>query len=273
MSKKHKQPRLFLPNNPLAPQLCPDLAEEIGLNESVLLLQWEFWMRTDGIERDGYLWLQRSVREIKQTFVFWGIGTIHRTIKSLESKGYLVSAESDDQTGQSAPLFRFDFDRLTQLKTIKVVFQDGTGGVPDCSKSVPTRNTSPYKKKEEEIKIPHAYKLQPIEVFSIDDVKDPTVFVDTGILELMVDLHPDLRFHDYFRKWWLSRKANGGIGRRPRKTAPLADYTADIEAFFQNCADRAGNGSNGHGTTSKGLPKVKITTPEEIARMLGPSKR
>lgn len=161
MTKKHKQPRLFLPNNPLAPQLCPELAQEIGLNESILLLQWEFWMRTDGIERDGYLWLQRSVREIKQTFVFWGIGTIHRTIKSLESKGYLVSAESDDQTGQSAPLFRFDFDRLTQLKTIRVVFQDGTGGVPDCSKSVPTRNTVLIDKEKKIIKKSHRDPVLP----------------------------------------------------------------------------------------------------------------
>lgn len=274
--KKHKQPRFFLPNNPLAPQLCPELAKEIGLNESILLLQWEFWMRLDAVERDGHFWLRRPVREIQQTFVFWGVGTVHRTIKSLVSKGYMAVGDYPQPTGNPTPWLRFNFDRLTLLKSIKVVFQDGTERVPDCSNPVPSGNTAPYREKEDKIKTPRAYKSQPIAEYAIAEVQDPSVFVDSGIMELMVDLHPDLPFRDYFRKWWLSRKSNGGIGRPRRKTAPLADYTADIEGFFQNCAEMAAtraNGSNGNGTTSKGLPKVKITTPEEIARMLGPSKR
>lgn len=121
-----KQPSIFVRNNPAAPQLCPELAKEIGLNESILLLQWEYWLRTDGQERDGHFWLRRTVREIQEAFPFWGIATIQRTLGSLSSEKcpLLVLGNYDEGPGRGAGWFRLNLEALQALKSIKV----------DCSK-------------------------------------------------------------------------------------------------------------------------------------------
>jgi hypothetical protein len=77
----------FEPNNSAAPRLWPDLAKEIGLNESILLLQLEYWIRistTD--EREGRRWTYQSTRDIQAFFPFWSVATIQRAIQSLVKK-------------------------------------------------------------------------------------------------------------------------------------------------------------------------------------------
>lgn len=123
--KKFQANRIFTLNNPLAPRISPELAKEIGLNESILLLQLEFWIVSEGVERDGFVWLRRTVRQIQDVFEFWGVATIERAIGSLLRKGYLVAAQFDPGSGKSARWLRFDFERLATLSSIGV----------DCSTS------------------------------------------------------------------------------------------------------------------------------------------
>lgn len=125
MKRKYQQNRIFTPNNPLSPRICPELAQEIGLNESILLLQYEFWMATEGEERQGFLWLRKTVREVRGVFKFWGVATIDRVIQSLLAKGYMVAGDFDEGPGKGGRWMRFDFERLSNLKSIKV----------DCSTS------------------------------------------------------------------------------------------------------------------------------------------
>lgn len=117
---KPKHPSLFIRNHPTAPQLCPELAKEIGLNESILLLQWEYWMRAEAEERDGELWLRKTEREVQQFFPFWGTGSIHRILQSLVSKGYMVAGSFDTGPGRGAQWLRFDWDKVRTLKSIRV---------------------------------------------------------------------------------------------------------------------------------------------------------
>ncbi len=77
---------LFVLNEPTAPRLAPQLAQEIGLNESILLLQIEFWIRISGKEVDGKQWVYESISDIQEVFPFWGRSTINRIIHSLEKK-------------------------------------------------------------------------------------------------------------------------------------------------------------------------------------------
>ena len=129
MNKKY-QARFFLPNNPLAPRIAPEVAKEIGLNESLVLLQLEYWITTDGEYReDGFWWLRKTVREIQQTFVFWGTGTVSRTLTSLATSGYIVYGDFDDGPGKGATWIRFNMERIATIKTIRLS-QDGTTVVP-----------------------------------------------------------------------------------------------------------------------------------------------
>lgn len=113
-------------------------------------------------------------------------------------------------------------------------------------------------KKERNIAIPRAYKDRIVSLtgplYSILDVKDPALLLDTGIMEMMISRHPSLPFGEYYQKWWRSRKVNGGIGKRPRKAAPLDDYATDIESYFQNCVEMAGANGNGHKKNSDDRP-------------------
>lgn len=117
---KTKHPSLFIRNHPTAPQLCPELAKEIGLNESILLLQWEYWMRSESEERDGFLWLRKTEREIHGFFPFWGTGSIHRILQSLVKKGFLVAGSYDTAPGRGAQWFRIEWQTIQTLKSLRV---------------------------------------------------------------------------------------------------------------------------------------------------------
>ena len=70
--------RIFTLNEPNAPRINPALAKEIGLNESLILLQIEFWISISNNEREGKRWTYQSVRDMQEkSFSFWKIGRAH----------------------------------------------------------------------------------------------------------------------------------------------------------------------------------------------------
>lgn len=89
-------PRIFTKNEPTVLRLFPALADEIGLNESLLLLQIDFLISIsteDGkpIIRDGRFWTRQSVRELrKKWFPFWSRQTVHRALRSLREKDLIA---------------------------------------------------------------------------------------------------------------------------------------------------------------------------------------
>lgn len=116
-----KQNRIFTQNNPLSPRICPELAKEIGLSESILLLQYEFWIATEGEERQGQLWIRKTIREIKQVFSFWGTSTINRLINSLVADGYMIADAFDEGERKNGRWLRFGFEKLATLSSIKII--------------------------------------------------------------------------------------------------------------------------------------------------------
>ncbi|KKL44690.1 hypothetical protein LCGC14_2363150, partial [marine sediment metagenome] len=93
-------PRIFTKNEPTVLRLFPALADEIGLNESLLLLQIDFLISIsseDGkpLIRDGRFWTRQSQRDLqKKYFPFWSHQTIGRALKSLVEKD-LIAATLD----------------------------------------------------------------------------------------------------------------------------------------------------------------------------------
>ena len=83
---KFDRNRIFVLNEPNAPRLNPALANEIGLNESIMLLQIEFWIAISGKEIDGEYWVYQSETELMNFFTFWSKSTISRVVRSLEKK-------------------------------------------------------------------------------------------------------------------------------------------------------------------------------------------
>jgi len=127
--------RIFTLNEPNAPRLNPALAVEIGLNESIMLLQLEFWIAISDNERDGQKWTYQSVRDIKEKwFPFWSPMTINRTIKSLESSGYIITTTKYNTLKYDKTRWiALNFDELSKLESISIKgygtrsYQNGTG--------------------------------------------------------------------------------------------------------------------------------------------------
>lgn len=128
--RKYAERRLFILNNPHAPRLCPELAVEIGLAESILLLQIEFWISISDNLRAGERWTWQSTRDIQHAFPFWGIGTINRTVHSLQSKHLIKVANFNSHKYDRTRWFALDLKGIEQLQSIRLaeeVFQNGTG--------------------------------------------------------------------------------------------------------------------------------------------------
>lgn len=119
-TKKFQQNRLLVINDPNSPRICPQLAVEIGLAESILFLQVEFWIATlQGKIIDGRKWVYKSLSEIKEVFAFWGTATISRTISSLEQQD-LISVRNDlnDRKGDKTQWFSLNPDGINSLKSV-----------------------------------------------------------------------------------------------------------------------------------------------------------
>lgn len=121
MIQSSRKQSIFIRNNPAAPQLCPELAREIGLVESVLLLQLEFWIRIACIERDGYRWHCKSERDIQQYFLFWSPSTIHRAITHLKKREIIITANYNKHAYDRTRWFALNIDGINKLKSIKMV--------------------------------------------------------------------------------------------------------------------------------------------------------
>lgn len=79
--------RLLIPNDPHPMRIERDLAKEIGLNESIVLLQLEYLIGISNNERDGRLWTYQTLQDLHTIyFPWWSIATISRIVKTLEEK-------------------------------------------------------------------------------------------------------------------------------------------------------------------------------------------
>lgn len=108
--------------NPTVTRIIPELAKEIGLNESIVLLQISYWIGISKNVRDGVYWTYHSLREMqKDAFPYWSIETIRRTIKSLVDSGYIVIGNYNRRKGDNTQWFALEPDKLSSLKSVIVV--------------------------------------------------------------------------------------------------------------------------------------------------------
>lgn len=77
--------RLLIPNDPHPMRIERDLANEIGLNESIVLLQLEYLIGISQNERDGLVWTYHSLEDLKRNFFpWWSTATINRILQKLK---------------------------------------------------------------------------------------------------------------------------------------------------------------------------------------------
>lgn len=122
MTNAAQRPRLFVLNDPHAMRISPELANEIGLNESIVLLQVEFLMRLNTEERDGKQWIYHPLEYWhEEHFIWWSVTTIGRIFKSLEKMGLIFINGKYNKLGYDRTQWvALNYEGLAKLSSIKV---------------------------------------------------------------------------------------------------------------------------------------------------------
>lgn len=85
---------LLILNDPHPMRICPELALEIGLNESIVLLQLDYLLRiAPDDERhwhDGQKWTHQSLTDLQAHFSWWSLPTIGRIITNLKDNELIL---------------------------------------------------------------------------------------------------------------------------------------------------------------------------------------
>lgn len=137
---RFEENRLFVLNDSHAPRLSPALAQEIGLNESILFLQLEFLIAVHGSLVTGRRWVRMSVRDLEREFPFWSYSTINRAVQSLESRGLITVENFNRRNYDKTRWFSIDLDAAAGLQSIAV--KRPQGGSPAPAAEEPSRETS-----------------------------------------------------------------------------------------------------------------------------------
>jgi len=170
--------RIFILNEPVSPRINPALAVEIGLNESIVLLQIEYWISVSQHFIDGQRWTYQSVREMqKKVFPFWSIATINRTVQSLLQKGYLIEGNFNKAKYDKTRWFALNFEKLSELKSIAIqydtgVFQNETRSTQNETRSTQNETTIPENTTENTTDINNILFFEPTETKTEDDSKE-----------------------------------------------------------------------------------------------------
>jgi len=125
-------------------RIVPDLAVEIGLNESIMLLQIAFWINQSSNLRDGQWWTYQSVRDMQQkAFPYWSLATINRTVAALEAAGFICVGNYNAAKFDRTRWLALNPEALAHLTSVKVVFQNDTRTTQNDTRTTQNDTTIP----------------------------------------------------------------------------------------------------------------------------------
>lgn len=124
-----KRIRFFTPNDPHQMRIYPALAEEIGFNESIVLLQLEYLIGISTTEEhDGQLWTYQTLEDLHTNYFPWiSTVTISRVMRNLESQKLILIGNYNKFGFDRTQWYAINWDECKKLTSIKIdenVFQN-----------------------------------------------------------------------------------------------------------------------------------------------------
>jgi len=161
--------KLLLEEEPLI--VLPTLAKLLGLNESIVLQQLNYWLRKSNNIRDGRKWVYNTYKEWQEQFPFWSEVTVRRTLTSLENKGIIITANYNEMKADKTKWYTIDQEKLEGMispcdqndQSMCSNRSDGCDQNDQSNTREYTENTT--EKKEEEEEKAQAPKPNPIVFF------------------------------------------------------------------------------------------------------------
>jgi len=123
-------------------QVVPSLAEEVGLNEAIVLQQVHYWLqRSRHKEPDEHgttrRWVYKTLSEWEEEFPFWSRSTVKRTLRSLVDSGYVVAEKKRKDEGDTTIWYSIEYGALPDVSDCTTgVGQNDQTGRSDCTNGV-----------------------------------------------------------------------------------------------------------------------------------------
>jgi len=105
---------LLLDERPLL--IMPELAKKIGLNESIILQQINYWLNKQLHYKDSRFWVYQTYKEWQEQFPFWSVSTIKRTIASLEKKNLIIKSNYNKLGFDKTVWYSINFEEVESLE-------------------------------------------------------------------------------------------------------------------------------------------------------------
>jgi hypothetical protein len=105
------------------PQLVfPELAREIGLEESLVLQQIHYWLKKAGKSIDGNVWIYNTYDQWKEQFSYWSNSKIVRIFTSLKEQGFVISKKMNAHKSNHTNWYSINYKKL--VKTMEKLISE-----------------------------------------------------------------------------------------------------------------------------------------------------
>ncbi len=99
--------------NPM--NVLPSLAETFGINQAIILQQFQYWISRSKNIKDGRRWIYNSFEDWNKQFSWLNIRTIKRIVKSLVNQGIIITGNYNKLSFDRTNWYSIDYDKLTQI--------------------------------------------------------------------------------------------------------------------------------------------------------------
>lgn len=113
--------RLFVLNDPHCMRVSKDLAREIGLDESMVLLQLEFLISISNVEIEGRRWKKATIDDLRdQHFDFWSRAKVARIVEGLIARKLIVVGNFNRVGYDRSRWFSLNFAEISKLESVAI---------------------------------------------------------------------------------------------------------------------------------------------------------
>lgn len=118
------KPIIYTEANPTVLRIVPELAAEIGLSESIVLLQIAYWISISYNLFDGRWWTYQSLADMQEkAFSFWERSTVNRIIERLVERNLVIVGNFNERKGDKTQWFSLHVENLQTLRSIAVMLE------------------------------------------------------------------------------------------------------------------------------------------------------
>ena len=93
----------------------PEIAEELGLVQSILIDKLDYWLKKSGKLIDNQLWIYNTFEDWNKQLKFFSISTIKRAFSSLEKQGYINSKKMNVKKSNHTKWYTINYTAYMNL--------------------------------------------------------------------------------------------------------------------------------------------------------------